>query len=126
MKKNYIGERITSLRMEKNISEYTLGKNIGKCNSYINKISSGIMNPSIDTLSAICDYFGISLSQFFDKETPELSLTALRIISLLPKLTEEQLQILLSVITSMRIEEHSRKLPCTNLGTKSFRDRSRG
>ena len=25
MKKNYIGERITSLRMEKNISEYTLG-----------------------------------------------------------------------------------------------------
>lgn len=105
MKKNYIGERITSLRMEKNISEYTLGKNIGKCNSYINKIPSGIMNPSIDTLSAICDYFGISLSQFFDKETPELSLTALRIISLLPKLTEEQLQILLSVITSMRIED---------------------
>ena len=70
MKKNYIGERITSLRMEKNISEYTLGKNIGKCNSYINKISSGIMNPSIDTLSAICDYFWDFLKPIFRQRNP--------------------------------------------------------
>lgn len=101
MKKNYIGDRITTLRMAKDISEYSLSRNIGKCNNYINKVSSGTIKPSLDTLSVICDYFGISLRQFFDDEQPELSLTALKITSLLPKLTETQLQTLLAVASSM-------------------------
>ena len=39
-KNNFIGERVTTLRLAKGISEYSLSKNIGKCNNYINKVSS--------------------------------------------------------------------------------------
>lgn len=101
MQKNYIGERVTSLRLSKEISEYTLSKNIGMCNNYINKVSSGAIIPSIKVLEQICDYFGITLSQFFDEDTPRISLTAAKINSLLPSLTEEQLDSLLMVVNSM-------------------------
>ncbi len=104
MKKNYIGDRITSLRMEKDISEYCLSRGIGKCNNYINKVSSGAIKPSLDTLIAICDFFEISLSQFFAEDTENLSLTALKISSLLPKLKENQLKTLLMVIDSMETD----------------------
>ncbi len=102
MKKNYIGDRVTSLRMAKDISEYNLSRNIGKCNNYINKVSSGIIKPSIDTLEAICDFFEITLSQFFDESNSELSLSAIKIISLLPELSEKELESLLVLIHSMK------------------------
>ena len=70
MEKNFIGERITSLRLNEGISEYKLSKNIGKCNNYINKVASGSITPTLDSLLAICEYFGITPQQFFDMDSP--------------------------------------------------------
>lgn len=102
MDKNFIGERITALRLAKEISEYKLSQSIGKCNNYINKVSSGTITPTIDTLYDICEYFGITLSQFFQEENPAVSLSAARIMAMLPHLTEDQLQSLLTLINSIK------------------------
>lgn len=102
MDKNFIGERITSLRLAEGISEYQLSKNIGKCNNYINKVSSGSITPTWDSLIIICDYFGITLSQFFNDESTSFSLTAEKIQALLPSISEENLTHLLMIIKSMK------------------------
>lgn len=100
-KNNFIGERVTTLRLAKGISEYSLSKNIGKCNNYINKVSSGAITPTIPTLSLICDFFGITLSQFFQDESTYVSPVASQIASRLPALNEEQLESLLAIIRAM-------------------------
>lgn len=113
-KNNFIGERVTTLRLAKGISEYSLSKSIGMCNNYINKVSSGTITPTISTLSLICDFFGITLAQFFQDESTYVSPAAAQIISRLPALSEEQLQSLLVIIQSMEgaaepADDHSGK-----------------
>lgn len=69
---SYIGQRITELRILNNVSEYQMSLELGQSKSYIQAITSGKMLPSLKQLFNICDYFGISLSEFFDnsKENP--------------------------------------------------------
>ena len=57
--------RITSLRMEKNISEYQLSLDLGKCKTYIQAITSGKSLPSFDAFFDLCDYFGLTPEEFF-------------------------------------------------------------
>lgn len=102
MGNNFIGERVTSLRLAKGISEYNLSKNIGKCNNYINKVTSGSILPSLGALTHICDYFGITLQQFFSDDLKHVPLKIARIHALLPELTDEQLDSLLIIIHSMK------------------------
>lgn len=69
---SYIGQRITELRILHNVSEYQMSLELGQSKSYIQAITSGKMLPSLKQLFNICDYFGISLSEFFDtsKDNP--------------------------------------------------------
>ena len=57
-----IASRIKQLREEKGISQdsFFIDTEI-----HIARIESGSSNITVSTLSAICDYFGISLSDFF-------------------------------------------------------------
>ena len=102
MEKNFIGERITSLRLNEGISEYKLSKNIGKCNNYINKVASGSITPTLDSMLAICEYFGITLAQFFQDESTSVSLTAEKIIAIVPHISEDKLQSLLTIVNSLK------------------------
>ena len=67
---DFIRHRITELRLSKQISEYQLSLDLGQCKSYIQGITSGKALPSVKQLYNICDYFDISLSQFFDDDKP--------------------------------------------------------
>ena len=67
MESNFIRERITALRIERNISEYQLSYLLGHSKRYINNISSGKSLPSLTELLAICDYFKITPSDFFNE-----------------------------------------------------------
>lgn len=62
----FVQERITELRILKNISEYKLSKDLGYSKGYIQSISSGKTFPSITALYEICDYFQITPREFFD------------------------------------------------------------
>lgn len=61
----YVREKITSLRMEHNLSEYQLSTKIGKCKTYIQAISSGKSLPSFDAFFDICEYFDLTPAEFF-------------------------------------------------------------
>ena len=63
---NFIANRVTQLRLEKNISEYELSYGLGRSKTYINQLTSGYFQPSVVELLNICDYFGISPSEFFN------------------------------------------------------------
>ena len=67
---DFIRHPITELRLSKQISEYQLSLDLGQCKSYIQGITSGKALPSVKQLYNICDYFDISLSQFFDDDKP--------------------------------------------------------
>ena len=54
--------------MKKGISEYQLSTEIGKSKSYIQSITSKRAEPSLEAISDICNYFDISISDFFDED----------------------------------------------------------
>ncbi|MCQ2478464.1 MAG: helix-turn-helix domain-containing protein [Clostridia bacterium] len=68
MKEKYIADRITELRLKKNVSEYRMSLDLGHSNSYIRSITSGKALPSMSEFLYICDYFGITPKEFFDED----------------------------------------------------------
>ena len=71
MDDRFIAERITTLRLKKNVSEYRMSLELGQSKSYVQGITSGKAYPSVKQLYNICDYFGITLGEFFDEETDD-------------------------------------------------------
>ena len=68
MKEKYIAERITELRLKRNVSEYRMSLDLGHSNSYIRSITSGKALPSMSEFLYICDYLGITPKEFFDED----------------------------------------------------------
>ena len=66
MEKNFISERIANIRSAKNMSARNLSLELGQSTEYINQIENGRKMPSIEGLINFCDYFNISLKEFFD------------------------------------------------------------
>ncbi len=65
----YIRDRITELRMKKNVSEYQMSLDLGMNRNYIQGITSGKALPSMAQFLEICEYFQITPMQFFDEES---------------------------------------------------------
>ena len=65
MNETFIRERITELRIQKNISEYKMSLDLGHSKSYIQSISSGKALPSMSEFLYICDYLEITPKEFF-------------------------------------------------------------
>jgi len=87
----FIGERITALRLKKDISEYRMSLELGQSKSYIQGITSGKAMPSAKQLLNICDYFEITPAEFFDDETDDPQ-TIHKITDLVKKLPKEDIQ----------------------------------
>ena len=64
----FIRDRIDELRRARGVSEARMSLDIGRTKSYIQNIRCGKSNPSLEALTDICDYFGITLGEFFDRE----------------------------------------------------------
>ena len=67
----FIIRRIQKLRDAKDISARDLSLSLGQNEGYINKIETKQGKPSIEGLTYICEYFGITLSAFFDEGTEQ-------------------------------------------------------
>lgn len=100
---DFFRNRITQLRLNKGISEYKLSYDLGHSRGYINNITSGKSLPSMNEFFAICDYFNISPTDFFDNKhaNPEL-LT--KIIEELYSLNDEDLLLILTLIHRIQKE----------------------
>lgn len=94
---DYIRHRITELRLSKQISEYQLSLELGQCKSYIQGITSGKALPSVKQLYNICDYFNISLSQFFN-DGKSSSLLFCNTVNLLKELDDSELRLFYNLI----------------------------
>ena len=66
----FVRDRITQLRLQRGISEYQLSYDLGHSRSYIYNITSGKSLPPLSEFFAICEYFGITPSEFFDDKLP--------------------------------------------------------
>lgn len=67
-------ERITELRKQKNWTEYQLAERSGLTQSTISSWYRKDILPTLPSLERICEAFGISISQFFDDDSSEISL----------------------------------------------------
>ena len=97
MDAKFIRDRITQLRIQKGVSEYQTSYDLGRSRSYIYNISSGKSLPPMAEFLEICDYFGITPSQFFDdtSENPFLVQSAIEEIK---KLNDDDLMLAISNI----------------------------
>ncbi len=88
--KEFVRNRITELRLNKDISEYQMSLELGQNKSYIQSISSGKAMPSMSGFLNICDYFGITPIEFFDTSIKEPNLLN-EVINTLKTLDEDDL-----------------------------------
>jgi transcriptional regulator with XRE-family HTH domain len=66
IKIDFINKRIFELIAKKDVSNSQMSKDLGRGRSYIQNIVSGRALPSVKELFAICCYFEIDISDFFD------------------------------------------------------------
>lgn len=90
----FVMNRITSLRLEKNVSEYKMSLDLGQNRSYIQSISSGRAMPSMKMFFDICDYFEITPAEFFDEELNEKILYCKKLSDKISKLSDEDINLI--------------------------------
>lgn len=97
-----IHERLASLLKARGWSQYRLSKNCGLSESTLRNIFQRNTCPSITTLEAICQGFGITLSQFFaEGDMVELSPQLKELFDNWVSLTPEQKEAALAMIKAM-------------------------
>ena len=98
---DFIRNRITELRLKKNVSEYQMSLELGQSKSYIQGISSGRAMPSMAQFLNICDYFEIDPIQFFDSDVlyPQL---AHKIMDEIRTLSEDDLMFIITLINRLK------------------------
>ena len=69
MYEDFFPERLSSLRLKKNVSAREMSLAIGQNGSYINRIENKLALPSLSAFFYICEYLEISPKDFFDVET---------------------------------------------------------
>ena len=92
--------RLAKLRTKKNVSAREMSLSFGQNQGYINHIESGQGTPSLSGIFYICEYLGITPSQFFDfdlKNPEKLN----KINEYLKKLNDKQLNALEMFLKSM-------------------------
>ncbi len=82
-----VSERITELRISKNMTTNKLANLAGISQSYLRNIELGIKNPTVEMLHYICDALDISLQVFFSEDYNKISPI---LLSALEKLSETE------------------------------------
>lgn len=72
LEQNFVTKRMHQLLEERNWTTYRLAKESGLAYSSLNNIFVRNTIPSVLTLEKICNGFQITLSQFFEPDTPIL------------------------------------------------------
>lgn len=94
MDSSFIRNRLSLLRIKKNVSEYRMSTDIGRSKNYIQGISSGRSLPSMSEFLYICEYLGATPKEFFDEDMKEPQLVQ-RLYDLTRNMSEADLNILI-------------------------------
>ena len=96
----FIRDRISVLRTKKNVSEYRMSTDLGHSKSYMQSISSGRSVPSLGEFLYICEYLGITISEFFDFDNNNPTKLN-KINEYLKKLDDEQLEMVENLVKNL-------------------------
>lgn len=66
MDEQFFSDRLIELRLRKNVSAREMSLAIGQNPSYINRIENRLAYPSMQVFFYICEYLGVTPSEFFD------------------------------------------------------------
>ncbi len=92
--------RLATLRTKKNVSAREMSLSIGQNQGYINHIETGQGTPSLSGIFYICEYLGVTPSEFFDLES-ENPAKLNKINEYLKQLDDEQLDIIEKLLKSL-------------------------
>ena len=68
MDKKFVQQRYAAIRLAHNLSARKLSLELGQSSEYINQIENGNNMPSLEGLFNFCEYFSLSLGEFFMQE----------------------------------------------------------
>lgn len=92
--------RLARLREKKGVSARDMSLSIGQNPGYINNIETGKSKPSLDGFFFICEYLGITPSEFFDTASADPSrLDA--IVEDMKKLNSQQLEMIAALVKDL-------------------------
>ena len=92
--------RLARLREKKGVSARDMSLSIGQNPGYINSIESGRTTPSLTGFFYICEYLGVSPTEFFDEGTENPSkLDA--IVNDMRKLNDQQREIIAALVKDL-------------------------
>ena len=92
--------RLSKLRNEKGVSARDMSLSIGQNPGYIHNIENGKALPSMSVFFFICDYLGISPSEFFDIDNTNPGKLK-PIIEKMKSLDDEQLDGIAAIVNGM-------------------------
>lgn len=104
MEYDYIPQRITSLRIQKGVSEYQMSLDLGHSRSYMQNTSSGKSKPSIEEFLYICEYLNVTPQAFFDEAKQEPILIQ-RAAQGLNSLSARDLELVIHIIDKLNGKE---------------------
>ena len=103
--KGFISNRITELRLLKNVSEYQMSLELGQNGNYIRMISNGSSMPKMGSFLRICEYLGVTPAEFFDPDLHNPGLVK-RAMNPIEKLDDEAIELIIHLTD--RISEKDR------------------
>lgn len=95
-----VGKRITFYRQQQGLTTNKLANLSGLSQSYLRDIELGKKNPTVESLSYICDALNISLSDFFDDSVQE-KISEDPLIKTILKLNKNQRNALLTFLNTL-------------------------
>lgn len=101
MDEQFIRDRISKLREEKQVSERKMSLDLGHSTSYIRSITSGRALPSMSEFLYICEYLGVSPKEFFD-EIKETTPTQRKAIDYIYTMSDSDIQLMIGFIERLK------------------------
>ena len=93
--------RLARLREKKGVSARDMSLSIGQNPGYINNIETGKSKPSLEGIFFICEYLGITPSEFFDLDSSNPS-KANELYEIAKRLSSEQLDNLIALAKGLQ------------------------
>ena len=93
--------RLARLREKKGVSARDMSLSIGQNPGYINNIEMGKSKPSLEGIFFICEYLGVTPSEFFDLDSSNPS-KANELFEIAKRLSSEQLDNLIALAKGLQ------------------------
>lgn len=101
MEEQFIRDRISKLREQKQVSERKMSLDLGHSTSYIRSITSGRSLPSMSEFLYICEYLGVTPMEFFN-EDKATTLMQQKAIDYIYSMSDEDVSLIIGFIERMK------------------------